>query len=52
MKAKESQTNDQRLKFVNDMVTGARTTKGFGWENHFLEKLETIRKTQVKYVLY
>lgn len=35
--------NDQRMKLVNDMVTGIRTIKSYGWEDHFLAKIKEIR---------
>jgi len=27
--------NDERMKLVNDMVTGIRTIKAYAWENHY-----------------
>jgi hypothetical protein len=38
--------NDQRMKLVNDMVTGIRTIKSYAWENHYLQKILQIRKEQ------
>jgi len=42
----QSGKNDQRMKLVNDMVTGIRTIKSYGWENHYLSKILKIRKEQ------
>lgn len=50
-KGKESECNDQRLKYVNDMVGGIGTIKSYGWENHYCEKIDNWRKKQSKYVL-
>lgn len=44
LKAKESAVNDERLKLVNDIVVGCRTIKCYGWENHYLKSIKTIRK--------
>ena len=46
LKAKESKVTDQRIKLVSDIVVGARTIKCYGWENHFLEKIEKVRNSQ------
>jgi len=27
--------NDERMKLINDMVTGIRTIKAYAWENHY-----------------
>ena len=32
------------------MVVGARTIKSYGWENHYMKKIEAARKSQVYYV--
>ena len=42
--------NDNRLKLINDMVTGIRTIKCYAWEDHYLKKIEEARKAQQKYV--
>jgi ABC-type multidrug transport system fused ATPase/permease subunit len=49
--AKQSHINDQRLNLVNDLVVGARTIKCYGWENHYVEKINKIREEQVKVVI-
>jgi ABC-type multidrug transport system fused ATPase/permease subunit len=52
LKGKESRVNDERQKYVNDMIVGARTIKAYGWENHYLEKIKGIRKFQANYVFW
>lgn len=32
---------------MSDVVVGARTIKCYGWENHYLKKLDKIRQDQV-----
>ena len=49
---KESKYNDERQKLVNDMVVGARTLKSYGWENHYIDKIEAVRKDQLYYVFH
>ena len=44
IKTIDSSLNDERLKLVNDMVVGVRTLKCYGWEDHFLNKITTVRK--------
>lgn len=44
LKAKESAVNDERLKFVNDVVVGCRTIKCYAWEHHYLKAITAIRK--------
>ena len=39
MKGEESKINDERLKLVNDLVVGCRTIKCYGWENHYMKKI-------------
>ena len=46
LKRKEAQCTDERLKLITDMVTGVRTIKCYGWENHYTEKITTIRNKQ------
>ena len=43
LKIKESVCNDERQKLVNDMVIGARTIKSYGWENHYISKIQAAR---------
>ena len=47
----ESGINDERLKFVNDLVVGSRTIKCYGWELYYMDKINQIRRSQMKYVL-
>ena len=35
LKQQEAMRNDERMKLVNDMVTGIRTIKAYAWENHY-----------------
>ena len=44
LKAAESGMNDDRLKLVNDLVIGCRTIKCYGWENHYIQRINDIRK--------
>ena len=46
VKMRDSALNDERLKLVNDMVVGVRTLKSYGWENHYLQKITSVRKRQ------
>ena len=50
VKMRDSALNDERLKLVNDMVVGVRTLKSYGWENHYLSKITTVRKRQQCYL--
>ena len=43
LKGKESAINDDRLKFVNDVVVGCRTIKCYAWELHYLDAIMKIR---------
>lgn len=44
MKQAEAMCNDERMKLINDMVTGIRTIKAYAWENHYCEKVIQQRK--------
>ena len=44
LKAKESAVNDERLKFINDIVVGCRTIKCYAWEHHYLKAITAIRE--------
>ena len=44
--------NDERMKLVNDMVTGIRTIKSYAWENHYSEKVRAQRSLQVKKIFW
>lgn len=46
---KEAHYNDQRQKFIQDMVVGARTIKSYGWENHYYNRITELRGNQLKY---
>jgi ABC-type bacteriocin/lantibiotic exporter with double-glycine peptidase domain len=39
---------DDSMKLVNDMVTGIRTIKCYGWEQHYIDKLNEVRDKQLK----
>ena len=45
-KPKESAINDNRLKYINDMVVGCRTIKCYGWENHYIQNIKHLRQLQ------
>ena len=47
----ESGINDERLKLVNDLVVGSRTIKCFGWENFYIDRINEIRKKQMRTVI-
>ena len=49
-KRAEADINDNRLKLINDMVVGCRTLKCYGWENHYIEKVNKVRNVQMKAV--
>lgn len=40
----ESASNDERQKYVQDMIMGARTIKCYGWERHYIDKITNLRK--------
>jgi len=46
LKAAESKVTDKRIKLVSDIVEGIRTIKCYGWENHYLEKIQKVRDSQ------
>lgn len=52
LKAKESTVNDERLKFVNDVVVGCRTIKCYAWEQHYLKAITSIRDKQKRQVMW
>ena len=35
MKQYEAMRNDERMKLVNDMITGINTIKAYAWEKHY-----------------
>ena len=47
---KDSAMNDERLKLVSDMVVGVRTLKSYGWENHYMSKITSVRRRQQGYL--
>jgi ABC-type multidrug transport system fused ATPase/permease subunit len=50
MQLKMAKANDERMKLVNDMITGIRTIKSYAWENHYLKKVDAAREKQTGYV--
>ena len=52
MKQTEAMRNDERIKLINDMVTGIRTIKSYAWENHYIEKVRVQRAEQMKYIFW
>jgi ABC-type multidrug transport system fused ATPase/permease subunit len=44
LKSKEGMQNDGRIKLITDMLSGIRTIKSYGWENHYTEKIGKSRK--------
>ena len=51
LKARESGLNDERLKYVNDLVVGCRTIKCYGWENHYVQRIHDVRQVQMRQVM-
>lgn len=49
-KQAEAMRNDERMKLVNDMITGIRTIKAYAWENHYSRKVREARAIQAKKV--
>jgi ABC-type multidrug transport system fused ATPase/permease subunit len=45
-KAIDALFSDQRMKLINDLVTGIRTIKSYAWENHYVQKIKEIRAKQ------
>ena len=43
--------NDERMKLINDMITGIRTIKAYAWENHYSQKVRDARAVQASRVL-
>jgi len=50
-KMQDAQLTDQRMKLINDLVSGIRTIKSYAWENHYLQKIKDIRAKQ-HWVIY
>lgn len=46
LKMKEAILNDNRIKLINDLVTGIRTIKCYAWENHYIKKIKETRAAQ------
>ena len=42
---------DERLKLVTEMVAGLRTIKCYGWEFHYLKKINAVRAKQTPLVI-
>lgn len=38
------------MKLVSDMVSGIRTIKSYGWENHYQTKIDSVRNKQCQFV--
>ena len=51
LKAIESGINDERLKLVMDLVVGCRTIKCYGLENHYIERINELRRQQMRSVM-
>ena len=45
-KNKDAMLSDQRMKLINDLVTGIRTIKCYAWENHYFRKIKELRGRQ------
>jgi ATP-binding cassette, subfamily C (CFTR/MRP), member 4 len=45
-KAQEARLTDNRMKLINDLVSGIRTVKSYAWENHYLKKISEVRAKQ------
>lgn len=43
LQGQQSMMADDSMKLVNDMVTGIRTIKCYGWEQHYIDKLNEVR---------
>ena len=52
MKTSEAMRNDERMKLINDMVTGIRTIKSYAWENHYSKKVRGQRAEQMTYIFW
>ena len=52
LKQTESRRNDERLKLINDMITGISTIKAYAWEKHYQKKVKDQRQFQEKSVFY
>lgn len=50
-RAQDAMLTDQRMKLINDLVSGIRTIKSYAWENHYLAKIREIRAKQHSTVL-
>lgn len=46
IKQQEAMRNDERMKLVNDMITGIRTIKAYAWETHYAQKVTDQRRLQ------
>lgn len=52
IKQAEAMRNDERMKLVNDMITGIRTIKSYAWENHYSRKVREARAQQENKVFW
>lgn len=41
---------DQRVKTMSEILYGIRVIKYFSWEDYFSEKIEQVRKLELKYL--
>lgn len=51
-KGKESASNDERQKLVQDMIIGARTIKCYGWEYHYIDNIRKLRAKQTPHLFW
>ena len=48
---KEAGCTDKQIKFIGDIITGARTIKAYGWEENYEQSVMTWRRSQLKFSL-
>ena len=46
---KELKTNDERIKLINEVLSGIKILKFYGWEKRFEQKIGDERKKQVNF---
>ncbi|ORY52495.1 hypothetical protein BCR33DRAFT_779780 [Rhizoclosmatium globosum] len=51
LRRKVAPITDKRVKIINEVLSGIRVIKFFGWEEPFLNTIEEIRKTEIGLVL-
>eukprot|EP00301_Raphidiophrys_heterophryoidea_P005610 c12337_g2_i1.p1 GENE.c12337_g2_i1~~c12337_g2_i1.p1 ORF type:complete len:1012 (+),score=248.52 c12337_g2_i1:94-3129(+) len=47
---KTMEARDKRVKLVNEVVSGVRIVKMFGWEHSFLQQVKELRDTEMAFV--